>query len=135
VGKSKKQKLKTNKRMLNMKKVKPTEEMLRSAFERLLRIRYIQSKLREEEEECKELALQYADLFILKNKANAIVEDQQQGIKAMVSVAERAQYEYPEEIKKLEDKLKKMKKEAEQNGTAKIVGITRYLAFRFEKNR
>jgi low affinity Fe/Cu permease len=118
-----------------MKKVKPTEEMLRSAFERLLRIRYLQNKLKEEEEKCKELALQYADLFILKNKVNAIVEDQEQKIKAMVTIGERTQYEYPVEIQKLEEKIKEMKREAEQNGTAKKVGVTRYLIFRFEKDK
>jgi translation initiation factor 2B subunit (eIF-2B alpha/beta/delta family) len=119
----------------NMKKTKPTEELLKNAFDNLLRIRYLLNKLKEEEEKYKEMALQYAEIFIFKDKVNAIVEDQQQGIKAMVSVAERVQYEYPEEIKRLEDKLKKMKKEAEQNGTAKIVGVTRYLAFRFEKDK
>jgi len=118
-----------------MKRAKHTEEILRNAFERLLRIRYLLSKLKEEEEKHRELALQYADLFILRQKANAIVEDQEQGIRAMVTIVERAQYEYPVEIQELEEKIKKMKKEAEQNGTAKIVGITRYLTFRFEKDK
>ena len=118
-----------------MKKTKPTQELLKDAFDNLLRIRYLLSKLKEEEEKYREMALQYAELFIFKDKVNAIVEDQQQGIKAMVSVAERAQYEYPEEIQKLERKLKIMKEEAERNGTARVVGVTKYLVFRFEKDK
>jgi hypothetical protein len=116
-----------------MSKIKPTEETLRNAFYELFQIRNLMSKLKEREEKCKEQALQYAELFLFKNKTNVIVEEQ--GVRAMVTIGERIQYEYPPEIQKLEEKLKQMKKKAEQDGTAKVVGVSRYLTFRFEKDK
>jgi hypothetical protein len=117
-----------------VKKPKVSEKILRDAFFRYFDVKRQMAVLKDEENNLKDLALEYAELFLCKDKQNVIVEDDN-GNRASVVIAERPQYDYPEEIKALEEKLKRMKKEAEINGTAKVVGYTKYLVFRFEKDK
>jgi len=119
---------------MSNKKPKVSEAILRDAFFRYFDIKRQMSVLKDEEDRLKDQALEYAELFLCRDKQNVIVEDEN-GNRASVTIAERPQYDYPEEIKALEEKLKLMKKEAEINGTAKVVGYTKYLVFRFEKDK
>ncbi len=53
------------------------------------------------------------------------------GIKVNVAVNYRKVFEYPEEIRKLEEELKQKKKLAELNGSAKLISLNPYLVFKF----
>jgi hypothetical protein len=48
-----------------------------------------------------------------------------------VSLNFRKVFQYPDEIVKMEEELKKKKKESELNGTAKLIAVNRYLVFKF----
>ena len=105
------------------------KEFLERAFVRLAQIRREIQELQREEELIKDWAQYYAFEFLLKDEKNAtfLID----GVKTTISIAFKRVFEYPEEIKKLEEELKNKKKQAELNGTAKLIAVNRYLVFKF----
>jgi hypothetical protein len=105
------------------------KEFLERAFVRLAQIRREIQNLQREEELIKDWAQYYAFEFLLKDEKNAtfLID----GVKTTISIAFKRVFEYPEEIRKLEEELKNKKKQAELNGTAKVISINRYLVFKF----
>jgi hypothetical protein len=113
------------------KPINPYEnaEFLEQAFIRLCEIRRKIQELQKEEEIIKDWALFYAQEYLLRNEKEGEFEINDFTVK--VSIAQRKVFEYPEEIKKLEEELKNKKKQAELNGTAKLIAVNRYLVFKF----
>jgi hypothetical protein len=105
------------------------KEFLERAFVRLAQIRSEIQNLQREEELIKDWAQYYAFEFLLKDEKNAtfLID----GVKTTISIAFKRVFEYPEEIKSMEEELKKKKKESELNGTAKLIAVNRYLVFKF----
>jgi hypothetical protein len=102
---------------------------LRGLSVRLAQIRREIQELQREEEIIKDWAQYYAFEFLLKDEKNAtfLID----GVKTTISIAFKRVFEYPEEIKSMEEELKKKKKESELNGTAKLIAVNRYLVFKF----
>jgi len=113
------------------KPINPYEnaEFLEQAFIRLCEIRRKIQELQKEEEIIKDWALFYAQEYLLRNEKEGEFEINDFTVK--VSIVQRKVFEYPEEIKKLEEELKNKKKQAELNGTAKLIAVNRYLVFKF----
>ena len=105
------------------------EKFLENAFVRLCEIRKQIQELQKEEETIRDWALFYAEEYLLKNEKTATFEIN--GLTTTISINLRRIYDYPEEIKQLEETLKKKKKESELNGSAKLISINRYLVFKF----
>jgi len=105
------------------------QQFLEEAFIRLCEIRRKIQELQKEEEIIKEWALYFAEEYLLKGEKEGEFEINDFTVK--VSISQRRIFEYPEEIKKLEEELKRRKKESELNGTAKVISINRYLVFKF----
>lgn len=104
-------------------------EFLERAFSRLVEIRKQIQELQREEEIIKDWALYFAENYLLNDEKSSYFEVN--GIKVNVSVNFRKIYDYPEDLKKLEEELKRRKKESELNGTAKLIAVNRYLVFKF----
>jgi len=104
-------------------------QFLEEAFIRLCEIRRKIQELQKEEEIIKDWALFYAQEYLLRNEKEGEFEINDFTVK--VSISQRRIFEYPEEIKSMEEELKKKKKESELNGTAKLIAINRYLVFKF----
>jgi hypothetical protein len=105
------------------------KEFLERAFVKLAQIRKEIQNLQREEELIKDWAQYYAFEFLLKDEKNAtfLID----GVKTTISISFKRVFEYPEEIRKLEEELKNKKKQAELNGTARVISINRYLVFKF----
>jgi len=99
------------------------------AFVRLVEIRKLVQELQREEEQIRDWALDYVKDYLLQNEKSADFEVN--GIKVNVAVNYRKVFDYPEEIKKLENELKQKKKTAELNGSAKLLSLNPYLVFKF----
>jgi predicted nucleotide-binding protein (sugar kinase/HSP70/actin superfamily) len=104
-------------------------QFLEEAFIRLCEIRRKIQELQKEEEIIKDWALYFAEEYLLKGEKEGDFEVND--FKVRVAIAQRKIFEYPEEVKQLEQTLKNKKKESELNGTAKVISINRYLVFKF----
>jgi predicted metal-dependent hydrolase len=71
----------------------------------------------------------YAEEYLLKGEKTGMFEVN--GHAVAVSINLRKVYQYPDELTKLEEELKRRKKESELNGTAKLIAVNRYLVFKF----
>jgi hypothetical protein len=105
------------------------KEFLERAFVRLVEIRKEIQSLQKEEETIREWAQFYAEEYLLQGEKSGMFEVDGQTVS--VSVNFRKVFQYPDEIVKMEEELKKKKKESELNGTAKVISINRYLVFKF----
>jgi len=98
------------------------------ALVRLVQIRKTIQELQREEEQIKDWALDYANEILGGEKSGYFDVD---GVRVNISISYRKVFEYPEEIRKKEEEMKRMKKTAELNGTAKLVSLNPYLVFKF----
>jgi predicted metal-dependent hydrolase len=105
------------------------EKFLEEAFIRLCEIRKQIQELQKEEEQIKDWAQYYAEEYLLKGEKTGMFEVN--GHAVAVSINLRKVYQYPDELTKLEEELKRRKKESELNGTAKLIAVNRYLVFKF----
>ena len=105
------------------------EKFLENAFVRLCEIRKQIQELQKEEETIRDWALFYAEEYLLNGEKSAMFEINGQTVSVSINI--RRVYDYPDEIKELEETLKRKKKEAELNGSAKLISINRYLVFKF----
>jgi predicted metal-dependent hydrolase len=105
------------------------EKFLENAFVRLCEIRKQIQELEREEQQIRDWALYFAEEYLLKGEKEGEFEINDLTVK--VSISQRRIFKYPEEIRKLEEELKRRKKESELNGTAKVISINRYLVFKF----
>ena len=105
------------------------KKFLERAFIRLVEIRKAIQDLQKEEEQIKEWAQFYAEEYLLKGEKTGIFEIN--GQTTSVSINYRKIYQYPDELIKLEEELKRKKKESELNGSAKLIAVNRYLVFKF----
>ncbi len=99
------------------------------AFIRLVEIRKIKQELEKEEEQIRDWALDYVRENLLKDEKSADFEVK--GIRVNVSIGYRKVFDYPDDIKKAEEELRKKKKTAELDGSAKLIGLNPYLVFKF----
>jgi hypothetical protein len=105
------------------------QEFLERAFLRLCEIRRTIQELQKEEETIREWAQFYAEQYLLQGEKSGMFEVDGQTVS--VSLNFRKVFQYPDEIVKMEEELKKKKKESELNGTAKLIAVNRYLVFKF----
>jgi hypothetical protein len=105
------------------------KEFLERAFVRLVEIRKEIQSLQKEEETIREWAQFYAEEYLLQGEKSGMFEVDGQTVS--VSLNFRKVFQYPDEIVKMEEELKKKKKESELNGTAKLIAVNRYLVFKF----
>ena len=104
-------------------------EFLEQAFIRLCEIRKMIQELQREEEQIREWAQFYVEEYLLKGEKTGMFEINGQTVS--VSINYRKIYQYPDELIKLEEELKRKKKESELNGSAKLIAVNRYLVFKF----
>jgi hypothetical protein len=102
---------------------------LKKLLSGLCEIRREIQELQKEEELIKDWAQYYAEEYLLKDEKTATFDID--GVKTQFQSAISGVFEYPEEIKSMEEELKKKKKESELNGTAKLIAVNRYLVFKF----
>jgi hypothetical protein len=105
------------------------KEFLERAFVRLVEIRKEIQSLQKEEETIREWAQFYAEEYLLNGEKAGIFEVNGQTVS--ISLNYRKVYQYPDELVRLEEELKRRKKESELNGTAKLIAVNRYLVFKF----
>jgi len=98
------------------------------ALVRLVQIRKAIQELQREEEQIKDWALDYATELLAGEKTGNFEVD---GIRVSISINYKRTFEYPDEIKKAEEELKKAKKKAELDGSAKLISLNPYLVFKF----